>query len=576
VARLVLAGLAIAYGAASVAVALDYDPVAPTTYAATTSGTAAADIAAGLGMILAGLLVWWERPGSSTGPVAAMLGVVWFAPDWVGWEAGPALARSVAMVAVPFLLALLVHLALAVPAGRVDGRRARLAVALAYLAAAFVAVGRALFRDPFFDRYCWSNCTDNVFLVHSDPALARALDDLWLWFSAAAGILLAAFACWRLLSATRAARAALWPVLVPGALAAAAMTASAVALLRDAAEDPQGGVFHAVFLAEALAFSCLAAGLVWTVVRQRRTKGAISRLAADLGAAPEPGAFRAALARSLGDPRLEVGYRMPGSLAYVNADGRPVAAPADGRATTPIVRNGEPVALVIHDRALSGAQELEREIGAAARLAVDNERLRAEVLAQLEDLRASRARIVEAGDSARRRIERDLHDGAQQRLLTLLYELRLARAAADAEGNAGLAEQLASYGDEVQAALGEVRELAHGIYPAILTEAGLGPALETMADDAPLPVEIGAVPDERFGEPVERAAYVVAAAAIETASRNGADHVALDVRREGDRVLVAIEGLDAAPSVQIADRVGALGGRISAGYGALLAEIPCG
>ncbi len=200
---------------------------------------------------------------------------------------------------------------------------------------------------------------------------------------------------------------------------------------------------------------------------------------------------------------------MPGSQAYVDAEGRPVHEPAAGaRATTPIVRNGEPVAVVIHDRALPGAQELEREIGAAARLAVDNERLRAETLAQLEDLRSSRARIVEAGDSARRRIERDLHDGAQQRLLTLSYELRLARAAAEAAGDIRLAAELAASSEEVQAALEELRELAHGIYPVILTEAGLGPALETLADGAPLPVEVGKLPGERFPAAVERAAYV--------------------------------------------------------------------
>ena len=122
-------------------------------------------------------------------------------------------------------------------------------------------------------------------------------------------------------------------------------------------------------------------------------------------------------------------YWLPGSRRYVDHSGRPVDPHASGaRSVTPIVRNGEPVALVIHDQALSAALDLEREIGTAARLAVDNERLRAEVLAQLEDLRASRARIVEAGDAARRRIERDLHDGAQQRLLALSYELRLARA----------------------------------------------------------------------------------------------------------------------------------------------------
>ncbi|HKP20941.1 MAG TPA: histidine kinase dimerization/phosphoacceptor domain-containing protein, partial [Thermoleophilaceae bacterium] len=423
--RLVLPGLALAYGAASVAVALDFDPVAPTTYAATSSGAAAADIAAGLGLLLAGLLVWWERPAGSIGPVAVLLGVVWFAPDWVGWEQGPALVRSVAMLAAPFLAPLLVHLVLAVPGGRVEGRRARLVLALAYGAAALVGIGRALFRDPFLDQYCWSNCTDNVFLVHADPDLARTVGDTGLWLSVAAGGLIVVFACLRLLSATRPWRTAAWPVLVPAALAALALVAYPSALLDDPAEDPDGSVFHDVFLAAGLAFSCLAVGLAWTVVRRRRTRDAIKRLAGDLGATPEPGSLRAALAGSLGDAGLEVAYRVPGTEAYVDAEGRPVQVPAGGgRATTPIVRGGEPVALVIHDRALPGAQELEREIGAAARLAVDNERLRAETLAQLEDLRSSRARIVEAGDSARRRIERDLHDGAQQRLLGIRLALR--------------------------------------------------------------------------------------------------------------------------------------------------------
>ena len=147
------------------------------------------------------------------------------------------------------------------------------------------------------------------------------------------------------------------------------------------------------------------------------------------------------------------------------------------------------MALVAHDTTLSGAEALEREIGAAARLAVDNERLRAGALSQLEDLRASRARIVDAGDAARRRLERDLHDGAQQRLLTLSFELRLARAAAEAAGDEELAGLLASSGAEVQAALDELRELAHGIYPAILTEAGLGPGAADAGRRRAVPVE---------------------------------------------------------------------------------------
>ena len=253
VGRLSLPAFAIAYGGASIAVALV--PDVPTTYATTSTGAVALDLAAGLGLIVAGLFVWWERPVGSVGPVATLVGVAWLAPDWVGWEGGPAFVRSVAMLATPFLLPLLVHLVLAFPAGRVVARPARLAVGLAYGVAAAAGIGRALFRDPFFDRYCWSNCTDNVFLVVSDRGLVRVLDEAWLWFSVAAGVLLAGFACWRLMSATRPGRAALWAVLVPAAVAASAETAYALALLRDPAEAPNDAVFHSVFLARALGLS---------------------------------------------------------------------------------------------------------------------------------------------------------------------------------------------------------------------------------------------------------------------------------------------------------------------------------
>ena len=379
-----------------------------------------------------------------------------------------------------------------------------------------------------------------------------------------------------MLSATRAGRGALWPVLGPAVLAAAAQLAYTIALLSDRGEDPEGSAFHAIFLARALSFACLAGGVAWTAVRRRRTRAAISRLAADLGAAPEPGSLQASLARSLGDADLKVAYWRPDSRSYVDAEGRPVEAPSQG--ATPIVRNGEPLALVIHDRALSGARDLEREIGPATRMAVDNERLRAAVLAQLEDLRSSRARVVEAGDSARRRIERDLHDGAQQRLLTLSYELRLARTAADGDGDAELATVLASTGDEVRVALEELRELAHGIYPAILTESGLSPALRTLADRAPLPVEIDAVDEERYPASVERAMYVSVEEAVAEAALREALYVRVRLGREGP-VLIAEVTDDGAQGSRAAlaakDRVGALGGRIDLGPTSLRVEVPC-
>jgi signal transduction histidine kinase len=558
VARLVVMALALAYGVASVAVALDVAPNAATTYAAASPAAAAAGLAAGFALIGAGCVAWWERPHAAIGPVTLALGVVWLAPNWVGWEAGPALVRTVAMVAAPLALPLLVVL--------VAPRAARFALAVG---AAF-SLAAVLFGDPFLDPYCWSNCTDDAFLVHADPDLAGALEDAGRWLVISGGVALALYAGRRLVVASPAARAATWSVLVPAAFAALGEAAYAVALAPDGAEDPGDAAFAVIFLVRAFTYAALAAGVAWTVVRGRATRAAVKRLADDLGAAPEPGSLRAALARSLGDPGVAVAYPIPGSGAHVDAEGRPVAIPANGRATTPIVRNGQPVAVVIHDGALAGAETLEREIGAAARLAVDNERLRAEALAQLEDLRASRARVIEAGDTARRRIERDLHDGAQQRLLTLSYELRLALADARAGGDDELADLLAAGAAEVQTALAELRELAHGIHPVVLSEGGLGPALWTLADSAAVPVEIAAVPDERLPAAVERAAYAVVSWAVGAAG----DHLAVRVCRDA-QVEVTAGPVTADVPVHVADRVGALGGRIRVEDGTLRAELPC-
>jgi signal transduction histidine kinase len=262
----------------------------------------------------------------------------------------------------------------------------------------------------------------------------------------------------------------------------------------------------------------------------------------------------------------------------VDATGRPVAEPvaAPGRAVTALVRDGRRIAVVSHTAALP---ELERELGAAVRLALENERLQAEALAQLDQLRASRVRIVETGDAEGRRLERDLHDGAQQRLLALSYDLRLARAQAQADGDAPTGTLLTEATDQARAALGELRELAHGIYPAILAEAGLGPALASLADAAPLPVEILAEAEGRYPAAVETAAYLLVAEALEDATSRDASHATVSVVRTGERLVVTVEddGSDrTAELVQLADRVGALDGRLAVEPTRLRAELPCG
>lgn len=303
----------------------------------------------------------------------------------------------------------------------------------------------------------------------------------------------------------------------------------------------------------------------------------MARLADELGAAPAPGSLAAALANGTGDPDLSVVYSHDGGTRYVDAAGAAVELRtiAADRATTPIVRNGEQIAVVVHDPGIVDAEQLRGQIGAAARLAIDNERLRAEVLAQLAELRASRTRLVEAGDAARRQLERNLHDGAQQHLLALSYEIRLAHAGARDSGDRHLVARLEDAGTCAADAITDLRELAHGIYPAILTESGLATALWSLADTPDVAVEVDHVPDQRFPQALERTVFVMAADAIEAASRFGADHVALHVARDGDRVTVDVRGAGSGPFLHIADRVGAVGGRLHVDDHVLRAELPC-
>jgi signal transduction histidine kinase len=199
-------------------------------------------------------------------------------------------------------------------------------------------------------------------------------------------------------------------------------------------------------------------------------------------------------------------------------------------------------------------------------------------LAHLAELRASRTRIVETGDAERRRLERDLHDGAQQRLLAVSYDIRLARSNADTDGEVQPGSFLAAALDGAQAALDELRELAHGIYPAILEEAGLAAALATLADTAPLQVRIGDVDEERHSASVEAAVYLLVVEAVEDAAARGATYAAVTATRD-DEQLVAIVQDDGSERtselVRLADRVGALDGNLEVGPTMLQAEIPC-
>jgi signal transduction histidine kinase len=498
------------------------------------------------------------------------LAALWFGQDLAALGDSAALVRSIADAAAPIAAALALHLALALPDGRLS-RAGRGAVGAAYLAVAISFVGTVTTRDPFLDVYCWRQCSDNPLLVHAAPGLARAFVVAGLVSSIAIGGLAVGVVVRRIVAASRVGRALLAPLLVPAGLVAAAEAARAAALLLWPVEDPQRARFMAVYLLRAGALAALAAGVVWTVLRTRRTRARVAQLAADLGAAPPPGKLKESLAAALGDPTVDVLYWVPAIRRFVDADGALRAQPA-GAATR--ITRGRLLAVVIHDAAVLPESELDRLLGPAARLAVENEALRAEVLAQLRQLRRSRARIVATADESRRRLERDLHDGAQQRLLAVVLDLRLARAGAQGE----LADRLSHIGDEVDRAFTELRELAHGIYPAVLTEAGLEAALPTLADVAPLAVSLHDVTNERFSAAVEAGAYVTVDEAIHDAALRRATAIDVSAVVHDGRLVITADD-DGAPRatslIHVADRVGALGGGLDLAPTTLRAEIPC-
>jgi signal transduction histidine kinase len=247
------------------------------------------------------------------------------------------------------------------------------------------------------------------------------------------------------------------------------------------------------------------------MLQARMARAAVADLVVELGQTPTPARLRDALANALGDPMLRVAYWSQVEGRFVDAAGGPFELPGAGagQAVTVLERNGAPEAAIIHDEVLLEEPGLVASVASAMRLAVENDRLTAEVEDQLAEVRASRARIVAAGDAERRRVERDLHDGAQQRLVSLTLALRLARTRLGDDADPAVRRSLDQASEEARAALAELRELARGIHPQILTSAGLHAAVESLAARSSAAVSVDIDPDARFEPAVEAIAYFV-------------------------------------------------------------------
>ena len=375
----------------------------------------------------------------------------------------------------------------------------------------------------------------------------------------------------------------------------AAVFAATVVVLGTALGRGSGWATAAATLVVALAFRPLRSRVQGAVDRRfnRARYDAMHRMTTFLEALREgraaPEEVESVLRELVSDPRLKLLFFLPESELYVDARGMAVSdLPEDIREQIPVERGGQPLGMVLHDPASEEDPTLLRRVVEAGGLAVEIARLRVALRRQLAEVEASRARIVTAANEERRRLERDLHDGAQQRLVSIGLALRHAQHELGTSSPQRASHTLNGALAEVAVAIDELRELAHGLPPAQL-DAGLGPAFRELARRTPVPVEVK-TPGERFDRGLEAAAYFIACEGLTNAVKHAnATRIVLSAGRENGKLVVSVadDGVGGAAPVPgsglsgLSDRVAAHGGtlRIESDQDAgtrLTAELPCG
>lgn len=541
------------------------------------------DLVIGAGFTAVGLFAWYRRPDNRVGALMVATAFAWYFV--VAGNTASAVLFTLGQSFSNLFAATAIHLLLAFPSGRLETALDRVVVGIAYAATTVLWLPFMFFTDPA-DVGC-TGCPDNLLLVDANAGFT----DTYLDGLGVVGIALMLTVLARLVQRWRVASAPLRRAVTPVFLAGGALMVALSALLAAGLFEPFGdNVTMVLFYACAIAFGLVPYFFLAGLVRGRWIRGrGLGTLISRIGHAPRAGELREELGRALGDPSVELAYWLPDSEQHVDADGRPVELPPPGagRAVTEVERDGRRIAAIVHDPALLDDPEQVRAAGAAAALALENERLDAELRAKVEELSTSRARIVESGYAARRRLERDLHDGAQQRLVSLALSLRIFRSRIETDPDA--VRELDSARGELDQALDELRELARGIHPSVLSDRGLDAALDGLARRAPLPVKLEETPAERLPDRVESAAYFVVAEALTNVAKYAqATHASVNVRRHNGQVLVEVsdDGVGGADPTTgsglrgLLDRVSAVGGRLEVdsrpGQGTTIrAAIPC-
>ncbi len=536
----------------------------------------------GVAFLVAGIAAWQRWPASRLGLLFTIVGYAYLLPYTIVNLANP-VAFTVGNLTESVSGAALAQLALAWPSGRLRSRFERWVVIAEYAWTLGPTLVAMLFWNPAFSG-CNASCPANLLLIDGSRPVWDAINAASIPGSLVltGTVLVLIIRHWR--SARGWSRRAMTPLLW------ISVAVIAVSVAQDVTGNLNLPIANSVFLSDIAPLVVLAgpALVVASTLRARSARGAVGAAVVDMEPGAPPGRLRDTLARALGDSTLQLAFRRPDGSGYLDTSGQAVdpARPGPGRAVTPITEADG--AVLVHDAGLEQEPQLVRLTAAAANMALEHARLQAEVQAQLEQVRASRARIVEAGDAERRRLERDLHDGAQQRLVTLSLALGMARDRA-AEADPELGSLIESASKEAREALTELRELARGIHPAVLTETGLTGAIQALVERSLVATTIIAVPDERFPAAIEATAYFVVSEALANAAKHArADGAQVMIRKFPRRLLVEVSD-DGAGGARpeagsglrgLADRVASVGGELRVdsppgGGTRLEADIPC-
>ena len=543
--------------------------------------------------VACGLAAWHRQPDNLTGRLMVATGVAFFV-DVLQFNPEPGLWTLGLGLEFAFI-PMFGHLVLAFPSGRLTVQTNRIFVTAAWGYVVVFGAGALLFYDPA--AHGCGQCAPNLnlFLVHSPSGaleqfrqVSNRLRELPFPLLVVAALLVLIVRRWVI--ATPPTRRILTPVFLPATVFVSAFVVRdtrGTGLALHTLFNQHPGFDTSIRNVSLIAGIAVPLGFFVGLARAQGRTARVGELVVELGELPSLDRLQSSLARVLGDPSLRVGLWQPAHGEYWTAEDAALDLPTaeDDRSVTFLERDGTPLAAIVHDPALFDNPGLLHAVNAATRLAVDNDRLHTELRAQLDETRASRVRLVAAADEARRRLERDLHDGVQQRLVTVAMDVRLVEAAVD---DPGLRAALAAIGDDMADALKELRDFARGVHPAVLTEEGLASALKSLAERSPVPTRLVDLPTERLPAAHEAAIYFVVTEALTNVAKHAhATRVTVTAHQALDQLEVEIDddgvgGADASSGTGLrglSDRIAALDGLLTitspAGVGTVVrARIP--